>query len=231
MAPSTERMSRVFSCSICSKSAITTRICDFVASTARASSSTAGAMTQSIFVETIALAVSTSIGRFRPTTRAECGQRIGFARADVRIGGAGSDRGPARVGVLDERRRGLVELQDDSQRRIEVQQIGIRELFSLQQLGAAKADLRLVGIPGGRLVRVLAVAKVASLPQTERDRRGIFLHRAARETSARESDRVELRRDRGVVLPGVRERLPRQLESELARRSVGTIELRRARVP
>jgi hypothetical protein len=58
----------VFTCSICSKSAMTTRIWDLVASTARASSSTDGAITQSIFVETMVLDVSRSIGRLRPTT-------------------------------------------------------------------------------------------------------------------------------------------------------------------
>jgi len=66
-APSIERTSRSFAPASCEKSAVTTRICDFCASTARATSSTLGAMTASMRVDTIARAASRSIARFNAT--------------------------------------------------------------------------------------------------------------------------------------------------------------------
>ena len=47
--------------------------------------------------------------------------------------------------------------------------------------------------------------------------------------SHRRHDRRERRRDRRVVAAGVRERLARQIEAELARRAAGAIELREHR--
>ena len=108
----------------------------------RASSATAGATTQSIFVDVIAWAVATSIATVQRDDAAERAQAVGLARADVRLGDGGADRDTARVRVLDHGRRRHVELEHDANRGIEIEQIRERELLALKQRRAAKAPIR-----------------------------------------------------------------------------------------
>jgi hypothetical protein len=69
--------------------------------------------------------------------------------------------------VLDDDSRRFVELQRDSRRRVEIQQIRVRQFLALKNLGTAQSR-RTEGRPGGRvpvpcrlLMRVLAVAEIA----------------------------------------------------------------------
>ena len=50
-----------------------------------------------------------------------------------------ADRRAARVGVLDDHRGRLVELEHDARGRIEIEQIGVRQLLALKHVGGAEA--------------------------------------------------------------------------------------------
>ena len=69
---------------------------------------------------------------------AKGGQAVGVARPDVRVGRRLAGRHAARVRVLDDRRRRLLELQDDASGRVEIEQIRVRKLLALQNLGGAE---------------------------------------------------------------------------------------------
>ena len=102
---------------------------------------------------------------------AERRQRVGLARADVGLGNRGARRRAARVGVLDDHRRRLAELQHDARRGVEVEQVGERQLLALEHRPARRGPSPAIErVPRRGLVRVLAVAQVAQL--VARRRRG-----------------------------------------------------------
>ena len=78
----------------------------------------------------------------RPVQRddaAEGGEAVGVAGAHVGVGRRVADRGAARVGVLDHGRRRLVELEHDARGGVEIEQVRVRQLLALQNLGPAEA--------------------------------------------------------------------------------------------
>jgi hypothetical protein len=117
---------------------------------ARASSSTDGAMTASMNVETMARAGAASIGAIQRHDAAKRRQRVGVARADIRIGRAAARRGAAGIRVLDHRGGGLVELEHDARRRIEIQQVGVREFLACEDLRGAPAPSPAPRVPRRR---------------------------------------------------------------------------------
>ena len=126
------------------KSAVTTRMLRLAARARRgASSSTAGAITASMNVDTIASAVATSIARLSADDAAERGEAVRRrARARRHRPPSSPSRRAARVGVLDHRRRRLVELEDDARRGVEVEQVRVRQLLALQDCRLAPKPSR-----------------------------------------------------------------------------------------
>ena len=149
-------------------------------------------------------------------------RRIGLAGAHVRLGDRRAGRGAARVGVLDDDGGRLVELE----RRCAPPRRGRAGWCTTAPCpGARSAAPRpcapTAGVPGGRLVRVLAVAQVAHLAKAQHETRGSASPAArGRARSRRSSNAIvaQRRRDRGVVGGGVGERLARQFEAERQRR-------------
>ena len=139
--------------------------------------------------------------------------------------------------MLDHRGGRLVELEHDAGRGIEVEQVGERQLFALQNRRRTQARGRIERIPGGGLMRVLSIAKVAQLVGVDHEGCGRVFHLLARRFGGQDRpaptyERVAIHRDLGesarngrVVAAGVREGAARQLEAELDRRPAGTIEL------
>ena len=81
---------------------------------------------------------------------------------DVGLGDVAAGGRAARVGVLDDGRRRLVELEHDARRRVEVEQVRERQLLALQDRRPRRSPCAgSTRVPGRRLVRVLAVAQVA----------------------------------------------------------------------
>ena len=146
---------------------------------------------------------------------AEGGQRVGVARGDVGLRDRGRGGHAARIGVLDDRRRRLVELERDAGGGVEVEQVGVGQLLALLDLDGAEPLRRLEAVPRRRLVRVLAVAQHAPLRQRQahrrRQRRRVG---RPRERVGVGADRLERRRDGRVIGGGVGEGAPRQLEAE-----------------
>ena len=95
-------------------------------------------MTASMNVETIASAVGDVDRTVQRDDAAEGGEAIGIAGAHVRVGRRTAGRGAARVGVLDDDGSGFVELQHDASRRIEIEQIGVRQFLALQDVAVAE---------------------------------------------------------------------------------------------
>ena len=144
-------------------------------------------------------------------------EAVGFTGADVGIGSRCADGGAARVRVLDHHGRRLVELERDARGSVEVEQVGVRQFLALQDGGRTEARGRRLGtgaVPGGLLVRILAVAEVAQLLKRQADRCAERRRRAALELLAAQRDLGQRLRDRGVVRRGVRQRLAHQLEAE-----------------
>ena len=104
-APRIDRRSRSAPAASWEKSAVTTRICGLRASTSRASSCTAGAITASMRVDAIARAASASMVPIQRHDAAERGQGVGLARAHVGVGRVGAGGDAARVGVLHDHAR------------------------------------------------------------------------------------------------------------------------------
>ena len=89
----------------------------------------------------------------RPIERddaAEGGEAVRFAGAHVRIDRGAADCGAARVRVLDDRRRRLVEFEDDAQRGVEIEQVRVRQLLALQDCRPhrVRPGSRLTGVAG-----------------------------------------------------------------------------------
>ena len=194
--------------------------------------STAGAMTASMKVETIARAVGCVDRPIQSDDAAEGGERIGVARPRVGLGDVVAGRRAAGIGVLDHARRRLVELEHDARGGVEIEEIGERQLFALQDRRRAERGRRIEGVPRGRLMRVLAVAEIAEL----RARRwsswvGARRPRCRRRgeatpSSTRTSPSVEA--IARVVGAGVRKRAARKLEAERQRRALPRDRARRA---
>ncbi len=132
---------------------------------------------------------------------AERAQRIGRERALVRLQSGGTDRRAARVVVLEDHARRLVEVAHDRARRVEVEQVVERQLLAVvlldhRQQVHPRADLLVVRRP---LVRVLAVGQVGDLL--------VGAHEQRREVLGLLGEPA---RDRGVVARRVGERLRRQ---------------------
>src|SRR6185369_2587131 len=94
-------------------------------------------------------------------------KRVGVSGTNVCVGGRTAGCGSARVRVLDNGRRGFVELEHDARRRVEVEEIRVRQLFPLNHLRCPAGRLRIFTIPGGFLMRILAVPKITKLPQRQ----------------------------------------------------------------
>ncbi len=126
------------------------------------------------------------------------------ARESANVGelAAVRDGAAARVVVLDDRARRIVELLDELARRAEVEQVVERQLLAVQLAHAVEQVRRRAGarVERGRLVRVLAVAQVDHLRVRVVPRRREAIVRA----------RGEPRRDRRVVASRDGERLRRE---------------------
>jgi hypothetical protein len=127
----------------------------------------------------------------------------------VRLGDVGADRDAARVGVLDDRDRGLVEVEGGAQGRVGVDVVVVRHRLAVQDRALCDARRRLeVDVERALLVRVLAVAQhVGALQGEPRVRRPPRVVRG-------ELTRAPLRH-RGVVRRRVRERPRREASPRL----------------
>ena len=83
---------------------------------------------------------------------------IGLDRAAQRLRNALPAGDAARIRVLDDRRCRFAEGMRQPDRRVEVQQVVVRKLFSLKLIERFS-----VGVEGGFLLRILAVAEVLEL--------------------------------------------------------------------
>jgi len=166
---------------------------------------------------------------------AEGRKRVGVTGANVCVGGRAAGCGSARVRVLDNGRRGFVELEHDAGGRVEIEEIRVRQLLALQHFRRAERRPRIFAIPGGFLMRVLAVPEITKLPQRQVQRLRCQSWRvqkdplstadlAMKTTFIRDNGR-ELGRNRRVVGTGMGEGLPRELESEVGRRPCRTTDL------
>ena len=99
----------------------------------------AGAITASMNVEVMALAVSTSIGRLRPTMPPNAASASASRARTYASAADAAGRRAARVGVLDDGGGRLGELEHDARGRVEVEQVGERQLLALQDVHRAKA--------------------------------------------------------------------------------------------
>ena len=182
-------------------------------------------MTASMNVETIASAVCDVDRTVQSDDAAEGGERIGFARAHVGVGGAEPGRRAARVGVLDDDGGGLGELE----RRCARPNRGRAGWCTTAPCPAAPARAPSPSaarrIPRGRLMRVLAVAEVAHLRQARARGGGApidAVRSPARTVPSRSivivSSVAAIAR---VVRRRVRERLAREVEPERERRTAG----------
>ena len=80
-------------------------------------------------------------------------ERIRVAGTHVGLGGAGAGRHAARIRVLDHRGGRFAELEHDAQRRVEIEEVVVRQLLALQDGGVAEPVARILGVPGGALMR------------------------------------------------------------------------------
>ena len=158
---------------------------------------------------------------------AERRQPIRVARPHVGLCGRHAGRHAARVGVLDHRGGRLAELEHDARGRVEVQQVGVRQFLALQEHRGAEGGRRLFGVPCRRLVRILSVAQVTDLGQPHREprRRTARAGRSARETPRLHRHVGQRGGNRGVVRPGMRERLAGQIETETLAWAARPVEL------
>ena len=66
--------------------------------------------------------------------------------------------------MLDDDGGRLIELERDARGRVEIEEVGVRELFSLQDDGPAEAGRHSgIRVPRGLLMRVFAVPQIADL--------------------------------------------------------------------
>src|SRR3989442_1348321 len=140
--------------------------------------------------------------------------RVGRLRPNHRRADRAAERGAARVRVLDDDGRGLVELEQERKGRREVQKVVVAELRPVELFHAPETDRGCIDltVEGRGLVRILTVAQREHL-------RGVDPERA-RERGCRRTDRSErmrlaplrgeIRGDGGVVLRGPVERFLRE---------------------
>ena len=110
-------------------------------------------------------------GAIQPDDAAEGGEAVGVARADVRLVDGRADGRAAGVGVLDDGRCRLGELERDTRGGIEVEQVGERQFLALQHLSGAEAEALVEGVPSRRLMGILAIAQLLDLAQAQRQPR------------------------------------------------------------
>ena len=135
----------------------------FAASTAFASSATAGRDHRLDERGRDRARDSASSCAVQPDDPAEGGQRIGFPRANVGLGGCRAGRHAARIRVLDDHRRRLGELERNAHRGVEIEQVRVRQLLALVNAPQRRAG-RCARASTRLLMRVLAVAQVALHP-------------------------------------------------------------------
>ena len=168
-----------------------------------------------------------------PDDPAKRRERIRLTCVDVRIGEGVAGRNPARVGVLDHDSRRLGELERNARGGVEIQQVRERQFLPLMDLGRGETMTGRIrprrwrlaggGVPGGRLMRILAVAQIAPL-----DEPGRPVGREERVTAGRiaqkplvtvHGDLSQRRRDRRVISRGVGKSASRQIEPHRQRRT------------
>src|SRR5579884_2642536 len=100
---------------------------------------------------------------------AESAERIALVRLAERLDERAGDCRAAGIVMLDDDRCRLREFADEIQCTIKIEQVVIRQLLSVQHLGACYAVRRSIrlNIEGGTLVRILAVAQGLPAPQME----------------------------------------------------------------
>ena len=128
----------------------------------RASSENAGASSTSVKISAICSASATVTGAVDRDDAAERGHRVAgmgprWARAIVRVVAAGHDRDATRVGVLDDRDRGIGEVAGRPPRRVDVDVVVVAHLLAVQLLRRRQTRAGQLPVERGLLVRVLAV--------------------------------------------------------------------------
>src|SRR2546428_10512470 len=92
--------------------------------------------------------------------------------ARVRLGKRRRERHPGRIRVLDHDRRGSLELRREAQGRIEVDQVVVRQLLSLELLrGRRRGERERLAVQGRLLIRILPVPEIRDLVVREAQRR------------------------------------------------------------
>ena len=92
---------------------------------------------------------------------------IAFEGALVGFGESLPGRGAAGIGVLDDRDDGLVEFLGEIPRGLQVDDVVVGKFLALELVGIGHADAGAVGVHGGFLVRIFAVAQVESFVEGE----------------------------------------------------------------
>ncbi len=125
--------------------------------------------------------------------------------------------------MLDHGRCRLLELEDDTRGRVEIEQIGVRELLALEHADRAETTFTGLAVPPGHLMRVFAVAQDthAIEVRAEHDGQADLGRRRASERVAVHAHGLERRGNHRVVRGRVRECLARELEAERRRGSAG----------
>ena len=136
---------------------------------------------------------------------------------NVRLGNRRPQGHAARVGVLDDDANRLGEFERNSQRGVEIEEVGVPELLPLMNL-PGRQERQHVGHPLRLLMRVLAVSQVLRRRMRRRER-------GPRHRPPGKVDAVQRDRDHPVVHAGVAERLLHQLESKRRLRSAGPRQL------
>ena len=109
--------------------------------------SNAGAITASMNVDVSAVRRLGVERAVEADDAAERRERIGLARADVRLGGVAPVADAARIGVLDDHRGRLVELERDARGGVEIEQVRVRQLLALVDLPRAPSPRAWPRIP------------------------------------------------------------------------------------
>ena len=143
----------------------------------------------------------------QPDDPAKGGERVGFARPHVRLGNRRPERHAAWVRVLDDDAHGLRELERDTQRRVKVEKVGVRQLLPLMD-HPGRQERCLIRYPGRLLMWVLAVPQILRRRMTRRERCPI--HGALGEVH-----RLQRHGNHRVVHAGVLECLLHQVEAKL----------------
>ena len=143
----------------------------------RAASSTLGAITASMNVETIASASSTSMGRFTATMPPKAA-RLSASRARTYASTAEVPiAAPHGFVCLITAAAGSSNSRTIRSGGVEIEEVGERELFALQDVGCTERPgwsqrTRLRNVPRRALMRIFAVAEIADLVERDIERVG-----------------------------------------------------------